>query len=116
MRNQSKKTLSTVFAIWVMFIAPILAQTVVGQPSTEELTIPYEQVAVIDSLQNQEPPSVEEAPPGETWVASYYGKRFHGRRTASGEVYNQNAMTCAHKPSPSKPSLKLPIPKTARTS
>ncbi|HNU54617.1 MAG TPA: septal ring lytic transglycosylase RlpA family protein [Candidatus Syntrophosphaera sp.] len=114
MRNQSKKTLSTVFAIWVMFIAPILAQTVVGQPSTEELTIPYEQVAVIDSLQNQEPPSVEEAPPGETWVASYYGKRFHGRRTASGEVYNQNAMTCAHKTLPFQTLLKITNPKNGK--
>lgn len=28
-------------------------------------------------------------------TASYYGKGFHGKRTASGEIYNQNAMTCA---------------------
>lgn len=28
--------------------------------------------------------------------ASWYGPGFHGRRTASGEIYNQNAMTAAH--------------------
>ena len=28
-------------------------------------------------------------------VASWYGKPFHGRKTASGEVFNMNAMTCA---------------------
>lgn len=28
--------------------------------------------------------------------ASWYGPGFHGRTTASGEVYNQNAMTAAH--------------------
>jgi rare lipoprotein A len=28
--------------------------------------------------------------------ASYYGHRFHGRRTASGARYDMNALTCAH--------------------
>ena len=66
MRNQSKKLLSTVFAIWAMFIGPIIAQTVAGNTSAEELTMPAEQALVIDSLQTQEPPGVEETPPGET--------------------------------------------------
>ncbi|MFB6348503.1 septal ring lytic transglycosylase RlpA family protein [Moraxella marmotae] len=26
---------------------------------------------------------------------TYYGDRFHGRKTASGERFNQNALTCA---------------------
>lgn len=29
-------------------------------------------------------------------TASWYGKPFHGRLTASGEVYNMNALTAAH--------------------
>lgn len=29
-------------------------------------------------------------------VASWYGPGFHGRPTASGEIYNQNALTAAH--------------------
>lgn len=28
-------------------------------------------------------------------VASWYGKPFHGRKTASGEIFNMNALTCA---------------------
>lgn len=32
--------------------------------------------------------------------ASWYGPRFHGRRTASGERYDQHAMTAAHKTLP----------------
>lgn len=28
--------------------------------------------------------------------ASWYGERFHGRRTASGERFDMNAMTAAH--------------------
>ena len=33
-------------------------------------------------------------------VASYYGDRFHGRRTASGQAFNMHAMTAAHKTLP----------------
>lgn len=31
----------------------------------------------------------------ETGIASYYGGKFHGRTTASGEVFNKWAMTTA---------------------
>ena len=33
----------------------------------------------------------------ETGMASYYGGKHHGRLTANGERFNQNAMMCAHK-------------------
>lgn len=42
----------------------------------------------------------------ERGIASWYGKKFHGQRTSSGEVYNMYAMTAAH------PTL--PIPSYAR--
>lgn len=29
-------------------------------------------------------------------VASWYGRPYHGRRTASGEIYNMNQLTAAH--------------------
>ena len=29
-------------------------------------------------------------------IASWYGTPYHGQRTASGEIYNMNAMTAAH--------------------
>ncbi len=32
--------------------------------------------------------------------ASWYGKKFHGRKTSNGEVYNMYAMTAAHKTLP----------------
>ncbi len=32
----------------------------------------------------------------QTGKASWYGPGFHGRRTASGERFNQNVMTAAH--------------------
>jgi rare lipoprotein A len=33
----------------------------------------------------------------ESGIASFYGGKHHGGPTASGERYNQNAMTCAHR-------------------
>lgn len=33
-------------------------------------------------------------------VASWYGGKFHGRRTASGTIYNKNELTCAHRTLP----------------
>lgn len=33
----------------------------------------------------------------QTGIASYYGQKFHGRKTASGEIFNKNAYTAAHK-------------------
>ncbi len=33
-------------------------------------------------------------------IASWYGKKFHGRKTSSGETYNMYAMTAAHKTLP----------------
>ncbi|MFC2103109.1 septal ring lytic transglycosylase RlpA family protein [Bacteroidota bacterium] len=39
--------------------------------------------------------------------ASWYGPRFHGRLTASGEIYDQNGFTAAHKNMPFGTMLKL---------
>lgn len=36
----------------------------------------------------------------ERGLASWYGERFHGRRTASGEPFDMHALTAAHKTLP----------------
>jgi rare lipoprotein A len=46
------------------------------------------------------------APYRERGVASWYGRRFHGQRTSSGERYDMYAMSAAH--------TTLPIPSYAR--
>lgn len=35
-----------------------------------------------------------------TGVASWYGQKFHGRRTANGERFNMNDLTAAHRSLP----------------
>jgi len=42
----------------------------------------------------------------ERGIASWYGRKFHGRKTSNGEVYDMYAMSAAHK--------KLPIPTYAK--
>lgn len=37
---------------------------------------------------------------GEEGIASWYGHPYHGRPTASGEIYNMYAMTAAHRTLP----------------
>lgn len=51
-------------------------------------------------------PVVDKEPTKERGLASWYGRMFHGRKTASGEVYDMFAMTAAHKT--------MPIPSFAR--
>ncbi len=50
------------------------------------------------------PPPAAPPPAGpafsQTGKASWYGPRFHGRKTANGERFDQNALTAAHRTLP----------------
>ena len=48
-------------------------------------------------------------------VASYYADRLHGRKTASGERFNKNAMTCAHTILPFRTKLRVTNLQNKRT-
>lgn len=65
----------------------------------------------LDSAPTTETPQTTETPPSseqkdvkprptsfeQTGIASWYGGKFHGRKTASGERFDKNAMTAAHR-------------------
>jgi rare lipoprotein A len=51
-------------------------------------------------------PVVDEEPYKQRGLASWYGRKFHGQKTSSGETYDMFAMTAAHKT--------LPIPSYAK--
>ena len=51
-------------------------------------------------------PETRDVPIREKGLASWYGRKFHGRKTASGELYDMHAMTAAHKT--------MPLPSYAR--
>jgi rare lipoprotein A len=43
---------------------------------------------------------VEDESYDRTGTASWYGPKFHGKRTANGEIFNENALTAAHRTLP----------------
>lgn len=47
--------------------------------------------------------------------ASWYGPGFHGKKTASGERFNQNALTAAHKTLPMGSKVKVVDQKTGKS-
>ena len=50
-----------------------------------------------------------------TMKASWYGPKFHGRLTANGEIYDQMALTAAHKSLKFGTLLKVTNPKNGRS-
>jgi rare lipoprotein A len=48
-------------------------------------------------------------------MASYYHDRFHGRKTASGQRYNRNQYTAAHKTLPLGTKLEVTNTRTGRS-
>lgn len=48
-------------------------------------------------------------------LASWYGKRFRGRRTASGERFNPKELTAAHRTLPLGSQAKVTCPKTGKS-
>ena len=48
-------------------------------------------------------------------LATYYGKEFAGRSTASGEVFDPSGLTCAHRTLPFGTKLKVSYPKKGTT-
>lgn len=71
----------------VLWLAAALSGAVVEAP---EAGAKHPRPAPLEALQ----------PAGEILLASWYGPGFHGRPTASGAPYDQDALTCA---SPSLP-------------
>jgi peptidoglycan lytic transglycosylase len=55
------------------------------------------------------PATVEEG------VASYYDDSLHGNETASGEAYDKNAMTAAHRTLPFGTRVRVTYPKTGKS-
>jgi len=101
-------------------VAPRSGQAPAGERDGAEARVPPDLAGVPDAEPRVEPirsggpnkpyevlgrdyvPITEDRPFTQRGLASWYGKKFHGRRTASGEVYNMYAMTAAH------PTLPIP--------
>lgn len=63
-------------------------------------------------------PPIEEAPVARTigsGTASYYGAKFQGRRTASGEKFDMHAMTAAHRTLPFGTLVEVTNPRNGKS-
>lgn len=78
------------------------------QPTNIKIGKPYS-VKGEEYTPKYEPDYVEEG------MASWYGPGFHGRKTASGERYDQNEMTAAHRTLPMPSIAKVTLLKTGKT-
>ena len=88
---------------------PNLDRIADAEPHIEPLRVggpnkPYEVAGVLYI------PLTRDLPLRESGGASWYGRKFHGRPTASGELYDMYAMTAAHKtmPIPSYATVRNP--------
>ena len=61
-----------------------------------------------------EPAAALDAREIERGRASWYGEPFHGRRTASGEIFDMNELTAAHKTLPFGTRLRVRNPATGQ--
>lgn len=95
----------------LFLILPLLASCTFGVPITRDRGSVPTQPKTTQKLERGNPSSyivlgrqyhVLNSSSGFTQrgVASWYGKKFHGKKTSNGETYNMYAMTAAHKTLP----------------
>ena len=75
-------------------------------------------VFIVMSLPLKPTPSPSPAtkrPAGEVGVASWYGPRFHGRRTASGKRFNRYGFSCAHRTLPLGSKVRVEVLESGQT-
>jgi rare lipoprotein A len=85
--------------------APGEAPPDVATPGEPPAALPEKPTALTEGDISQPTPAEESQPRTALrelakGIASWYGPRFHGRRTASGERFDQEALTAAHRTLP----------------
>ncbi len=83
---------------------PAPAQTIAAQSAIPESAIPESEL-----------PAPEAASPVEGGEASYYGRRFAGRPTASGERFDPRQLTAAHRTLPFGSRLRVTHARTGKS-
>ncbi|WP_406565749.1 septal ring lytic transglycosylase RlpA family protein [Acinetobacter wanghuae] len=63
-----------------------------------KIAIPEEEPSVIEKLNTVASNTVRKFT--QSGTASWYGRQFHGRKTASGETFDMNGLTAAHRSLP----------------
>src|SRR5215471_21577119 len=80
----------------VVLVANVAAAPVPNHPQTQVKTLPKAALAKKAAAAKTQRAST----PYQIGLASWYGKQFHGRATASGEDFNMFELTAAHRELP----------------
>lgn len=68
------------------------------QTIAAKIEIPEEEPSLIEKLNSVASNTVRKF--SQTGIASWYGRQFHGRKTANGETFDMNELTAAHRSLP----------------
>ena len=115
-------SLKTVVIAGILGLAPLAASwaaspdaggfdPATNAPVIELVPIPASTEVTAPQLPAEAPSSPQETSLGRG-SASYYAAKFHGRRTASGEAFDNNAMTAAHRTLPFGSLVRVTNPAT----
>jgi rare lipoprotein A (peptidoglycan hydrolase) len=97
MAMTSRQRTLTVLSMGMLFLSTP------GQASLEKMKIAsHVQRARVVTLKNR-------------MIVSWYGQNFQGRKTASGEIFDQHKLTAAHKTLPLGSRVKLTVVATGRS-
>lgn len=83
-----------------LLCAANLASAAEADAPTETVELIEVQELVNQAVQITRDVAMQTGQAVEAGVASWYGRAFHGRRTASGERFDMNELTAAHKTLP----------------
>lgn len=111
---KSRIPISLIFVMIMVFFSSFAFQTLKPQQQDPK-KIQRDTVVkapIIDSIANYKG---KFKPYKKNAHASYYAEKFHGRRTASGRIYDMNKLTAAHKTLPFGTKVKVTNEKNGKT-
>lgn len=102
--------------LFTLAIGALVGFTVLkGEKNVENERILIEEFVPVTVKENTVNTSAVKLIDRGTLKASWYGPRFHGKFTANGEVYDQMALTAAHKSLSFGTLLKITNPKNCKS-
>lgn len=107
---------SLIIVLFTLAIGALVGFTVLkGEKNVENERILIEEFVPVTVKENTVNTSAVKLIDRGTLKASWYGPRFHGKFTANGEVYDQMALTAAHKSLSFGTLLKITNPKNGKS-
>ena len=102
--------------IFCIFAAVLLFFVTTARSAVENMTTSRANFATLHTTSAPpQPRSADSRPAKILMVASWYGKKFQGRKTSSGELFDLNKLTAANKILPLGSLVKLTAPTTGRS-